>query len=114
MKYFEAECKIHGYTKFIRIKSENRVRCVKCRSVAVQKRRDKIKQMAVEYKGGCCFNCGYTAYIGALEFHHKDPSKKDFGIASKGFTRSWESVKLELDKCILVCANCHREIHARC
>ena len=42
----------------------------------------------------------------------KHPNKKDFGIGQKGFTRSWEKVKEELDKCILVCANCHREIHA--
>ena len=40
-----------------------------------------------------------------------DPNKKDFGIANKGYTRSWEKVQEELDKCIMVCANCHREIH---
>ena len=48
----------------------------------------------------------------ALEFHHLDPSQKDFGISSKGYTRSWDKVKEELDKCILVCSNCHREIHS--
>ena len=77
----------------------------------VQRRREKVKQMAVEYKGGKCERCGYDKCIEALEFHHLDPSEKDFGIASKGYTRSWESVKNELDKCIMVCANCHREIH---
>mgnify|MGYP003431129005 FL=1 len=46
-----------------------------------------------------------------MEFHHLDPEQKDFGIAAKGYTRSWEKVKEELDKCIMVCANCHREIH---
>ena len=40
-----------------------------------------------------------------------DPKEKDFGISNKGYTRSWDIIKEELDKCILVCANCHREIH---
>lgn len=80
-------------------------------SKAVSKRRRKIKEMAVEYKGGKCVFCGYNRCIGALEFHHLNPDEKDFNIASTGTTRSWEKVKKELDKCICVCANCHREIH---
>jgi hypothetical protein len=48
----------------------------------------------------------------ALEFHHKEVSSKDFGIPAKGYTRSWARVKEEIEKCVLVCANCHREIHA--
>lgn len=68
--------------------------------------------MAVAYKGNECQCCGYDRYIGALEFHHVDPEQKDFGIASKGYTHSWEKVKKEIEKCVLVCANCHREIHA--
>jgi len=79
---------------------------------AVQKRRKKVRQMAVEYKGGRCERCGYTKCIDALEFHHTDPSGKDFSISDKGYTRGWNKVKKELDKCVLVCANCHREIHA--
>jgi 5-methylcytosine-specific restriction endonuclease McrA len=79
--------------------------------ISVQKRREKIKIMSVDYKGGCCEKCGYDKYIGALEFHHLNPSEKDFTIAKGGHCSSWEKVKKELDKCILVCANCHREIH---
>lgn len=67
--------------------------------------------MAVEYKGGKCNSCNYNKCIAALEFHHIDPEQKDFGIGNKGFTKSWDKIKTELDKCILVCANCHREIH---
>jgi hypothetical protein len=79
---------------------------------AVTKRRRKVKAMSIEYKGGKCQNCGYKKCQGALELHHLDISKKSFGIGDKGYTRSWEKVKAELDKCILLCANCHREVGA--
>ena len=69
--------------------------------------------MAVAYKGNKCARCGYDRCVDALEFHHKDPAQKDFNISSKGHTRSWERVKEELDKCEMLCANCHREIHAK-
>jgi hypothetical protein len=80
---------------------------------AVNKRRKKIRQMAVEYKGGRCEQCGYNRCIDALEFHHANSSGKDFSISEKGYTRSWSKVKEELDKCMLLCANCHRELHAQ-
>lgn len=80
----------------------------------VSERRRKIKEMSIEYKGGKCIICGYDKCNGALEFHHLDPSEKDFNISRKGITRSWDRVKEELDKCICVCANCHREIHNGC
>lgn len=80
---------------------------------AVHKRRRKIREMAVEHKGGACEHCGYNRCIDALEFHHNDSSKKDFSISRKGYTRSWAKVKEELGKCTLLCANCHREIHAK-
>ena len=82
-------------------------------NAAVKKRRKKIKEMAVEYKGGKCICCGYNKCIGALEFHHLDPNGKDFNISAKGITRAWSKVKEELDKCVLLCANCHRELHAQ-
>lgn len=103
-------CKHHGLQPYR--KSGNSFRCTKCMSEAVIRSRRKLKRMAVEYLGGCCQLCGYKKALSALEFHHKDPSHKDFGIAASGSTRSFEKMKVELDKCILVCANCHREIHA--
>ncbi len=78
---------------------------------AVAKRRKKIREMALEYKGGKCQVCGYKKSNRALSFHHLDPRKKDFGISHKGMTRSWEKTRNELDKCILLCMNCHMEIH---
>ena len=80
--------------------------------IAVAKRRKKVRQMLVEYKGGKCEICGYCQCIDALDMHHKNSSTKEFGISSSGLTRSWEKNKTEADKCILLCANCHREIHA--
>ena len=77
---------------------------------AVIKRRRAIKQKAVEYMGGQCQICGYKRHQAALEFHHIDPKTKSFGIGGYGHSRSWERVKQELAKCLLVCANCHREI----
>lgn len=77
---------------------------------AVIDSRRKKKQLLVEYKGGKCERCGYNKCIDALEFHHLDPLTKDFTISSSNL--SLEKQKLEVDKCLLVCANCHREIHA--
>ena len=78
---------------------------------AVAKRRRKVKLLSVQYKGGKCQICGYDKYVGALDLHHIN-GQKSFGIGDKGYTRSWERTKQELDKCILVCANCHREVEA--
>ena len=77
----------------------------------VQKWRLRQKQRAIDYKGGKCSACGYNKCPDALDFHHLDPTEKEFGLASSGITRAWERVKKELDKCILLCANCHRELH---
>lgn len=107
----EKTCKLHGSEHF-HTRNDGRIVCKKCGVLAVQKRREVVKQKAVEYKGGKCSRCGYDRCVQALSFHHTDPKEKDFGISSKGYTRSWESVKKELDKCILVCHNCHSEIHA--
>ena len=104
------ECKKHGLTEYV-LRKDGRYRCKKCAAEAVQKRREKTKELLVEYKGGKCEICGYNRCVEALEFHHINPNEKDFGIGQKGYTRSFEKNKEEVDKCILVCANCHREIH---
>ncbi len=80
------------------------------RYVSNWRRNTKIK--AIEYMGGKCKLCGYNRYVGALEFHHLDPNKKDFSISSSGDCRSWKSIQAELDKCIILCSNCHREVHS--
>ena len=82
----------------------------KCNSCLVNIRRFEIKIKCLEYKGGCCSRCGYNKSKRALSFHHLDESKKDFTISGK-HCHSWERIRKELDKCILVCSNCHMEIH---
>ena len=76
---------------------------------SVIKRRKQNKLLLVEYKGGKCECCGYDKCIAALDFHHLDPTTKE--SKNLGTTVAIEKQKIEADKCILVCANCHREIH---
>lgn len=103
-------CSKHGLVDHVEEKS-GRLRCKKCRYEYVQARRVRVKEKALEYKGNSCCKCGYGRCKKALEFHHVDPSEKDFELSSKWHNKSWDLIKAELDKCILVCANCHREIH---
>jgi len=75
--------------------------------------RIKKKQKLIEYKGSECEICGYNKiqFLSVFDFHHKDPSKKEFGIAAKGLTIGIDRLKKEVDKCMLLCKNCHAEIH---
>lgn len=78
----------------------------------VVERRRKLKRMAVDLKGGKCQVCGYNRCIWALDFHHFDDSTKAFNLSMEGMSRSWDTISREVRKCVLVCSNCHREIHA--
>lgn len=81
----------------------------KCNSCLVNLRRILIKDKCLQYKGNKCSKCGYNKCKQALTFHHRNPKKKLFGI-SGSHARSWEHIKQELDKCDLLCMNCHMEI----
>jgi hypothetical protein len=69
-----------------------------------------VKRLLVDEAGGHCEICGYDRCLNALEFHHRDPTAKEFGIAMRGITRSIETVRREVEKCVLLCANCHAEV----
>ena len=71
--------------------------------------RKNIKLKCIEYLGGKCTICGYDKCTRSLDFHHLNPNEKEFTIS--GGTKSFTYLKPELDKCILVCRNCHGEIH---
>ena len=75
-------------------------------------RRRKLKAKAIAFKGGKCLLCGYERCNAALEFHHLNRRTKAFGLSRKGIIRSWDSIMKEIDKCVLICANCHREVEA--
>jgi hypothetical protein len=84
--------------------------CKTC-TLSFQKKRWKSrKYKAVSLLGGKCKLCGYNKCIYALEFHHKDPKEKEFSW-NKMKLKSWEKIIIELKKCILLCSNCHKELH---
>lgn len=60
-------------------------------------------------KDKCCVKCG-DERIYVLEFHHIDPSTKLFNV-SNPTTQSKIKIKDEVEKCVILCANCHREFH---
>jgi hypothetical protein len=84
--------------------------CKECAKNFSKDRIQNFKKHCLEYKGGKCSKCGYSKCSAALEFHHIDPSKKLFKLSDTR-TRKWENVKEELDKCELLCSNCHKEAH---
>lgn len=85
--------------------------CKPCTSIQTMERMIDFKLKCVEYKGGKCINCGYNKYYGALEFHHLNPEEKDFNISNIRTYKFNKRITEELDKCVLLCANCHREEH---
>ncbi len=87
--------------------------CKECNTILTIKRQREFKIQCLEYKGCKCENCGYSKSIRALEFHHRDKNQKDFDISKARLKVFDDSIKKELDKCLLLCANCHREEHDR-
>lgn len=107
----ELTCRHHGRTEF-RLENRGSYRCLKCRSGAVSRRRRRMKEILVAEAGGRCEACGYDQHVGALHFHHRDPSTKLFSLADRGFTRSLDAARAEAAKCALLCGNCHAAVEA--
>ena len=108
LSYCNSKCRLLSPTKKPKNTASER-KLSRMESVSKWRRDAKIK--AIEYKGGSCAVCGYSLCKSALVFHHVDPSKKDFPISSAAI-HGWDKMKTELDKCVLLCANCHAEVHA--
>lgn len=106
------DCPIHGETRYVRYGSNDAFRCGECRKDRVKRRRRAVKEILVSEAGGACVVCGYDRYAGALQFHHLDPSQKEFGLGLRGVARSLERCRAEAAKCVLLCANCHAEVEA--
>ncbi len=89
-------------------------KCKECFNSYCIERWRNIKIKAIEYKGGVCVDCNipfptYPAPV--FEFHHLNPELKDVSWG-KLRLRSWDKITLELDKCVMLCANCHRIRHS--
>lgn len=85
--------------------------CKSCATQMVIRRRQSNKMRAVAYKGGHCLDCGGVFQACVYDFHHIDPTQKDFTIGCEDGA-SWARIKVELDKCVLLCSNCHRVRHS--
>jgi hypothetical protein len=107
----ELRCKRHGLTRF-KLEGRGYYRCMRCRQERVTDWRRRTKLLLVEDAGGRCILCGYDRCVAALHFHHLDPAQKKFALSRNGVTRSRAEARLEADKCVLLCANCHAEVEA--
>lgn len=84
--------------------------CGKCQNKQVIQKGKENKKFAIEYLGGKCVSCGFDKYPCSLDIHHKDPEEKDSNFNSyKGWSR--DRLIKELDKCVLLCSNCHNAYH---
>lgn len=79
---------------------------IRARDLVQQRKRD-----LVEYKGGKCERCGCEYHENVFDFHHYDPAQKSFTVSQANFQRAWKHITKEADKCFMLCANCHREVH---
>lgn len=89
-----------------------RLRCQKCKRTCTNQRRTRLRSWLSEYKQTLtCVRCGFSDYR-ALEFHHPEHDDKDFNVADmirSGL--SAESIRREIEKCIVLCSNCHQIEH---
>jgi transposase-like protein len=102
-------CSRHGETDFW-LAGTGYYRCKQCRSAAVARRRRKVKAILVEEAGGACCLCGYDRTMRALHFHHLEPSQKRHEINAKGVAIAIDKLRVEAQKCVLLCSNCHAEV----
>lgn len=104
------ECNIcNRLFEYDKLKGHRRTICNSCSVRRYQ--RDK-KKKAVDHYGGKCVKCGYNKCLEALDFHHRNNVTKLASPSQVIMKWTWEKAVKELDKCDLLCANCHRETHA--
>ena len=108
--YSDALCIHCGESNPLNFTGKMKTTCKACHSKDIGRRLIASREAAIDYKGGKCEICGYDKYRGALEFHHIDPTQKEH-YALRAINR--ERLFAEVDKCVLLCSNCHREEHHR-
>lgn len=96
----------------VKDKAYRRRKCQACKNTQQKQRTHKTVSWVREYKKGlCCERCGFSDYR-ALEFHHRNPTEKEFHIGDFAIHGgSIEKIKREIEKCNVLCANCHRIEH---
>jgi hypothetical protein len=100
-------CEKHGHTEFT-YSSKYKIKCIKCQSVRKSLRKNRNRQELLKLHGSKCSVCSYDKCSSALQFHHIDPSEKEFEISESAY--SLENLIAEAKKCVLLCANCHAEV----
>lgn len=114
------KCKLCGKDFEIRKQGITRIYCYNCspvysksdkKSLIIRQEafRKALRNFGITYLGGRCKKCGYNRCSSALAFHHIDPKEKEFNFSDGSL--SFSKYVKELDKCILLCANCHAEEH---
>lgn len=103
-------CRIHGLVRGHK-NGKKAARCSLCNTKRNLDAHKDVKTQAVAHLGGKCINCGYDKCQNALEFHHVYPEHKEFSLRDKS-SKTFKAILPELKKCVLLCANCHRELHA--
>ena len=98
--------------RIVKGKSYRRLKCKKCKQIYNNQRRATLRAWLIDYKKMLvCKRCGFADFR-ALEFHHKGLDEKTSNIADVvRSVFSIESVRQEIDKCIVLCSNCHRVEH---
>lgn len=96
--------------EFIQSRGIKQRRCKECIYARGTQYKQKNKLKAIAYKGGKCVDCGYVGNPAVYEFHHLDESGKD-REPNQLMGCKWENITKEIDKCVLLCANCHRIRH---
>ena len=99
-------CKLCN-NKFRDYQGRRRTRCGSCNTKI---RRFRTKATAIKFLGGKCIQCGWDGDQAAFQFHHLNPREKEFVLGSVA-NKSWETIKPELEKCLVLCANCHMIEH---
>lgn len=105
------KCGICGETDESKFYGHKKKVCGKCHNQYTKERYREKRDKVLEYMGGKCVSCGFDKFKSSLDIHHISPKEKDINFSSyRGW--SWDRIKEEVDKCVLLCKNCHSAYHA--
>lgn len=107
-----SKCNIwYSFTNYCPLPGRYQSYCNTCQASYKSKAKPRIKSECVKYKGGVCEKCQQIYPDVCYDFHHRDPLQKEFTISNRKTCRFSDIIKKELDKCMILCSNCHRLVH---